>query len=174
MHRLFVCLWPPDEVRSVLESLHRKDQSGVRFVPPENWHVTLRFIGAADPAEVAAALDGARFEPTTVGLGPAVDVGGDGRTLFVAAAGADDLANEVVRTTGRLGDQPIRRRFRGHVTIARLKRPANMPRALGERVDATWQPEQVALVASRLRPDGARYETLAAWPVGATTPWDGR
>lgn len=173
MHRLFVCLWPPDEVRSVLESLHRKDQVGVRFVPPENWHVTLRFIGDADPHAVAAALDGAKFSPTTVRLGPAVDVG-SGRTLFVAATGADDLATEVVRTTGHLGDQPIRRRFLGHVTIARLKKRANMPRALGTRVEAAWRPAYVALVASRLHPDGARYETLDSWPIGSTTPPDTR
>jgi 2'-5' RNA ligase len=165
MSRLFVCLWPPDRARETLEGLHRKDQVGTRFVPPENWHVTLRFLGNADPNEVAAALGTAHFPTTTVRLGPAVDVGGE-RTLFVPAVGADDLAAEVVRVTRDLGDQPIRRTFRGHVTLARLKRRANMPRVLGELVDVAWTPDEVALVESTLRPDGARYDTLATWPIG--------
>jgi 2'-5' RNA ligase len=164
MSRLFVCLWPPEEVVAVLEELHRKDQVGARFVRPENWHVTLRFIGNADPNDVAAALDQAEFAATTVELGPAVDVGNE-RVLFVPASGADELAAEVVRVTRSLGDEPLRHRYLGHVTIARIKKRANMPRALGELVTAEWEPREVALVESRLHADGARYETLQTWPI---------
>ncbi len=165
MHRLFVCLWPPDHVGEALAGLHRKDQVGARFVRPENWHVTLRFVGAADPHAVAAALDTARFAPTAVRLAPSIDVGGQ-RTLFVPAAGADELAAEVVRATRGLGDQPIRPRFLGHLTIARLKKGANMPRVLGELIDVSWVPDEVALVESTLKADGARYRTLHTWPIG--------
>ena len=167
MSRLFVCLWPPEEVVSLLEELHRKDQVGARFVRPENWHVTLRFIGNADPNDVAAALDTAQWEPATVDLGPAVDVG-NGRVLFVPADGADALAAEVGRVTRHLGDEPIRPRFLGHVTLARLKKRANMPRALGALINASWIPREIALVESTLRPDGARYDTLATWSVEST------
>ena len=163
--RLFVALWPPDDVVERLEELHRKDQVGARFTRPGNWHVTLRFLGAADPNEVAAALDTAVLMATTVRLGPAVDIMNE-RVLYVPASGADDLAAEVVRVTRGLGDEPLRRRYLGHLTIARLKRRANMPRALGELIDASWQPSEIALVESRLHPDGARYETLQTWPIG--------
>lgn len=166
MSRLFVCLWPPQEVVSVLEELHRKDQVGARFVRPENWHVTLRFLGDADPNDVAAGLGDAQLGPTTIELGPAVDIGSE-RVLFVPARGADDLAAEVVRSTRGLGDEPIRARFLGHVTIARLKKRANMPRALGELVSASWRPSEIALVDSHLRPDGPRYDTLQTWPIPA-------
>ena len=63
MARLFVAVWPPEAVAAELTALHRKDQRGVRFVRPENWHITLRFLGDADPDEVIDALDG-----TTLGL----------------------------------------------------------------------------------------------------------
>jgi 2'-5' RNA ligase len=162
MSRLFVCLWLPDDVTEALAALHRKDQVGARFVPMEDWHVTLRFLGEADPNDVADRLDSASFRPTTAQLGPAVDVGNE-RTLFVPVRGVDELAAEVIRVTRDLGDEPIRRRFLGHVTIARIKKRANMPRALGERVEATWQPTEVALVESSLHPTGARYDTLATW-----------
>ena len=164
MSRLFVCLWPPEEVVSVLEELHRKDQVGARFVPPENWHVTLRFFGNADPNVVAAALDTTRLDTTTVDLGPAVDVG-NGRILFVPARGADDLAASVASSTRGLGDEPVRPRFLGHVTLARMKKRANMPRALGELVNASWSPSDIALVESNLRPDGPRYDTLQTWSI---------
>lgn len=164
MSRLFVALWPPDPVVATLEELHRKDQVGTRFVRPENWHVTLRFVGEADPNEVATALDSATFSATTVRLGPAVDIA-DQRTIFVPAGGADDLAAEVVRVTRGLGEQRVRRRFLGHVTLARMQKRANVPRVVGELVAADWRPDEVALVESRLRPDGARYDTLATWPV---------
>ena len=169
MSRLFVCLWPPDDVVGVLEELHRKDQVGARFVSPENWHVTMRFVGNADPNDVAAALDTAQFEAATLKLGPAVDVGSS-HVLFVPVAGADDLAGEVVRATRDLGNEPIRSRFRGHVTLARMQKRANIPRALGQLVSASWTPFDVALVESSLRPDGARYDTLATWPVPSPPP----
>ncbi|MEL6890614.1 MAG: RNA 2',3'-cyclic phosphodiesterase [Actinomycetota bacterium] len=164
MSRLFVCLWPPDHVIGALEELHRKDQVGARFVPPENWHVTLRFLGEADPNDVDAALATARFQAADISLGPAVDIGGE-RTLFVPVTGAAELAAETVRVTRELGDEPIRPRFLGHVTIARLRKRANMPRALGELVSGSWTATEVALVESSLHPDGARYETLSTHPA---------
>jgi 2'-5' RNA ligase len=45
MARLFIAVWPPDDVAAELSSIHRKDQRGVRFVEPETWHITLRFLG---------------------------------------------------------------------------------------------------------------------------------
>jgi RNA 2',3'-cyclic 3'-phosphodiesterase len=168
MSRVFVCLWLPDNVTEALESLHRKDQVGARFIAPESWHVTLRFLGEADPNDVAARLNTADFEATTAHLGPAIDVGNE-RTLFVPVTGVDQLAAEVVRVTRDLGDERIRSHYLGHVTIARLKKRANVPRALGALVSAAWQPSEVALVESSLRADGARYDTLATWPI-TTSP----
>jgi 2'-5' RNA ligase len=167
--RLFVALWPPDHVVRRLETLHRKDQRGVRFVDPDRWHVTLRFLGDADPDEVGDALDGGRFATATVDLGPGVDLLGD-RLVVVPARGADPLAAEVARVTRGLGSEPLRPRFRGHVTLARLQRRAQLPRILGHHVEASWVPTELALVASTLRPDHVRYETIARWPV----PTDGQ
>ncbi|MFK8026089.1 MAG: RNA 2',3'-cyclic phosphodiesterase [Ilumatobacter sp.] len=165
MSRLFVCLWPPHDVVARLEEVHRKDQVGARFVPPENWHVTLRFLGEADPNDVACALDDARFATTTVELGPAIDVLTE-RVLIVPATGTEALAAEVARVTAELGTEAVRKRHLGHITIARMRKRANVPRALGELFDAAWEPTEVALVESTLRPDGARYETLQTWPIG--------
>ncbi|MEM8746248.1 MAG: RNA 2',3'-cyclic phosphodiesterase [Actinomycetota bacterium] len=164
MARLWVGIWPPDWVVERLSELHRKDQVGARFVPPQNWHVTLRFLGDADPSAVDVALRSADLRAASVRLGPAVDLLGE-KMLVLPAAGVDDLAASVVGATRVLGTEPIRRRFVGHLTLARLKRRANMPRALGELFSAEWRVDSVALVESTLRPDGARYETLAEYPT---------
>ena len=78
--------------------------------------------------------------------------------------GLDALAAAVGAATAELGERP-RRRFVGHLTLARLHRRAAMPEVLGALVDGAFDVTAVALVQSRLHPDGARYETLATWPT---------
>lgn len=164
MTRLFIAVWPPDEVVEELRALPRKDQRGVRFVEPERWHVTLRFLGEADPMQLSAALDGCVLAPATARLGPGVDVLGE-RSLVIPVGGLDELAADVRNLTAHLGE-PARQRFTGHLTLARLKHYASMPRALGMSLSAEFDVVEVALVESRLHADGARYETVDAWRVG--------
>ena len=168
MARLFFAVWPPDEVVDELTALRRKDQRGVRFVRPENWHITLRFLGETEPGRAIHAMNRWRCAPTQVTLGPAVDVLA-GRMLVIPAAGLDGVADEVTKRTRTIGERP-RRRFVGHLTVARLKSDAlkpdaPLPSTLGARFDATFVADEVALVESRLEPDGARYETLETWPL---------
>ena len=162
--RLFLAAWPTDEVVEELSGLRRKDQRGVRFVPAENWHVTLRFFGEADPSEVVAAMDPVDLAGATARLGPAVDVLPP-RMLVVPVAGLDDMAATIARATASIGEAP-RKRFVGHLTIARVKANVPMPQTLGEFVSAEFDVDEVALVQSRLGSDGARYETLYTWRLG--------
>lgn len=57
MPRLFLAVRPPEDVVAELMSLRRKDQRGVRFVRPEQWHVTLRFLGEADIDDVEHTME---------------------------------------------------------------------------------------------------------------------
>ncbi len=163
--RLFVAVWPPEEVVEELMGLRRKDQRGVRFVRPENWHVTLRFLGDCRADDVAAALDGVVLAPTRATLGPAVDVL-DERVLVVPVDGLDAIAAEVIERTRDIGDPAPKRRFLGHLTIARVKPRVAMPTTLGASVHAEFDVDEIALVHSRLDPAGARYEIMCTWPVG--------
>jgi 2'-5' RNA ligase len=165
MARLFIAVWPPDDVVETLSELRRKDQRGVRFVPPDNWHITLRFLGEADHGAVAATLDRTTLPAASVTLGPAVDVLAE-RALIVPAQGLDGLARVVAECTAHLGEPP-RKRFNGHLTLARVKPHASMPTTLGAIVHAEFDVHEVALVQSRLDPDGARYTTIASWPTTA-------
>jgi 2'-5' RNA ligase len=165
MARLFLAVWPSEDVVEELRTLRRKDQRGVRFVDPDRWHVTLRFLGEADPDDAIAAMDDAALPPATARFGPAVDVVGE-RSLVIPVSGVDELAAAVGRATARVGDPLPRRRLVGHLTLARIKPPAPMPEALGALVQAEMEVDEVALVRSRLEPDRARYDTLTTWPCG--------
>ena len=164
MSRLFIAVWPPEEVVAELTTLRRKDQRGVRFVHPDNWHITLRFLGDVDRRDVIDALDGISFRPAHARLGPAIDVISE-RALVVPVHGLDALVERVNELTGHIGEPP-RKRFLGHLTVARVKSHVPMPTALGELVSAAFDVDEIALVQSRLEPSGARYETVETWPVG--------
>ena len=71
--RLFLAVWPPAPVVERLRSLPRPDEPGVRWVPPTNWHVTVRFFGDAEPSDVLASLadDDAPCRDRGVGSGRA-------------------------------------------------------------------------------------------------------
>jgi 2'-5' RNA ligase len=161
--RLFIAVWPPEDVISELTFLRRKDQRGVRFVHPEDSHVTLRFFGEADADEVIEALAGVTFPPARAHLGPAVDVISE-RALVIPVDGLDALAETVTQRTSRIGE-PARKRFVGHLTIARVKPRFPMPSTLGSLVSAQFGVEAIALVQSRLHTAGARYETIETWSV---------
>lgn len=161
VERLFVAVWPTAEAIEELRALPRKDRHGVRFVDPDAWHITLRFLGDADIDEVGAALDEFDAVESIVRLGPGVDLLG-GRNLVVPASGLDDLAAEVRMCTADLGEPEVRP-FLGHLTIARVKPRAELPPAMGAFVDASFVADEIALVSSRLHPDGARYTTIDTW-----------
>lgn len=169
--RLFVAVWPDAGAAEALRLLHRKDQPGVRFVPEENWHITLRFLGQADSRPVTEALAGVRVEPVEVFLGPVVELLSD-HSVIVPAGGLQPWATAVNRVTGGLGEAPIRRRFVGHVTLARLsgrarRHQVQLPGVVGTPVAAAFVARQFSLVASHLRPEGARYEVLERFEAGA-------
>jgi len=161
--RLFVAVWPSDDAVEELRALRRKDQRGVRFTTPEQWHVTLRFFGDADPDRVSTALDDAFLPQCTARLGPGVDVKGE-RTVLVPVEGVDPLAAAVAEVTASIGE-PVRPQFLGHLTLARLARGATPPPVVGSYVWAEWPVDEIALVRSRLGPEGSRYDTLATWPT---------
>jgi RNA 2',3'-cyclic 3'-phosphodiesterase len=166
--RLFIAVWPPAEVARQLTAMHRHDQRqvqrGVRFVRPENWHITLRFVGDADPDAVVDVLDGTAFASARARLGPAVEVMG-GHAIVVPVHGLDTLARQVAERTGQIGEPPGRQ-FVGHLTLARVKPDAAMPQVVGFSLSAEFDVEEIALVESRLEPQGVQYETIERWLVG--------
>jgi RNA 2',3'-cyclic 3'-phosphodiesterase len=167
--RLFVAVHPPRDVLDLVADLPRPDRSGVRWTTRDQWHVTLRFLGEVpSPDPVAAALARAvePLAPVEAVLGPAVTALGP-EVVCIPVAGLGDLAAAVAAATAPFGQPPPERRFRGHLTVARLRRRSGPARPLtGAPIAASWTVTAADLVRSHLGSAGARYEVLATAPLG--------
>lgn len=177
--RLFVAVWPDDETRRRLAGLQLElgRSKGLRFVGPERWHVTLRFLGemhddAVGPIADALIACTAGFPgPLECRLGPGTGWFTGVRVLHLPAAGLDRLA-EAVRTASLpfvpepAAPEPA---FNGHLTLARSKGRRLGVAALGEMAnipfEAAFPVTSVDLVSSRPSPQGHRYATVARAPL---------
>jgi 2'-5' RNA ligase len=163
VNRLFVAVWPPDEVLDGVEELQRPVEAGGRWARRDQWHVTLRFLGDAEPDDVAGALSALRHPPVEAVVGPEVARLGRG-VVQLPVSGLESLAEEVLELTRSLGRPPDDRPFRGHLTLARIagKPPKGV---LRQPFSARFAVDEVHLVASHLGGDAARYQTLATVPL---------
>lgn len=125
--RLFVGLDLPFELREALSRLDRT-LPGARWIPPENYHLTLRFLGETpNPVaeEVDHALSAVRargFALELAGTG-VFERGGRAGTLWVGVTrepALEHLQSKVETAVQRAGIPAERRRFQPHVAIARV------------------------------------------------------
>lgn len=126
--RLFVALALPETIRWQLRLLCG-GLPGARWVPPENFHLTLRFIGEADGAEfhdIDAALAGIRAPRFTVSFAGVGHFGSAGKLRSIWA-GVDKqpalthLRDKIESAVVRAGSEPNGQKFHPHVTLARSK-----------------------------------------------------
>lgn len=168
MNRLFVAVWPPALLSEQLRTLDRPSRPGLRWTTPDQWHVTLRFLGdmpapeedvlRAGLGQVAARVPA--FEATA---GPRPRLLGPAWVLPVT--GLDRLAGTVGDATRDLGQLPSHRGYQGHLTLARA-RQRNLLRGLPDQaVGGAWTVADVTLVRSHLGSQGARYDVIGRWPL---------
>jgi 2'-5' RNA ligase len=131
--RLFVGLNLPWALRQRLSML-ASGLAGARWVPPENYHITLRFIGetpshrAEDIDSALACLRARGFALTLAGIGT-FQRGGRTTALWAGVERSPPLEllqAKVETALQRAGLEPERRRFVPHVCLARLD---NVPEA---------------------------------------------
>lgn len=125
--RLFVALDLPWEVKEELSELSC-NLPGARWVPEDNFHLTLRFIGEANRLQAEeidmalSALRGRGFTFSLSGLGW-FEKNGRVNTLYAGVERNEHLArlqSKVETALHRVGLAPDKRRFTPHVTLARM------------------------------------------------------
>lgn len=174
--RLFIALDLPPDIRAALCSVQDRMPNGVRPVPEDNLHLTMAFLDD-QPDEAAEAihdgLETLRAPKLDLGLGGVAIYGGHkGQALALEAEGEAPLHEFHDRIRARLrgaGVQLERRRFRPHVTLARMPGRVDPGPALGTLAYAAIRPFTVhsfGLYQSSLHRDGAIYEPLATYPLG--------
>lgn len=177
MPRLFTGLEIPPAVAAELAAC-RGGLGGARWVEPANYHITLRFIGDVDDAtarDLIGALSEARArDPIPVTLdGLAAFGGGKPRSVHARAKATPELADlhaEQERLVTRIGLEPEGRKFKPHMTLARLKgaSAADVARWLAERPfpPLSFTAGRVVLYSSRASVGGGPYVIEAAYPFG--------
>ena len=131
MIRLFVALELPAELRTQMAMLAGGIQ-GAKWVPPQNYHLTLRFIGEVESwraEEVDDALANIRARPFELALTGAglFEKAGRVQAIYVAAERNQSLGLlqcKIETALQRIGLPPERKRFAPHVTLARTDRAA--------------------------------------------------
>jgi RNA 2',3'-cyclic 3'-phosphodiesterase len=190
--RLFASLAIPDEIRDELHAWWEAANAGFspaewRDVPPRNWHLTLAFYGDVDGREtddLAEALgECARghapmtlrtrgfgafpnpMRPRVLWAGIEDEPGSEGSLIRLARCCR--LAGRATVRKRSARDEP----FRGHVTLARASQSAlpigaEAMQAMPEVPFMSWTVGTLLLMQSILRPEGAQYRILEAFPLG--------
>jgi len=179
--RLFVALPLPEDLQDRLAAL-AEPLPGVRWLPPENLHVTLRFIGDVEghqAREIDAEL--ARVEmPAFPAAMRGIECHGNGgkaRMLWVGIESDGALATlqgRVEAALRRAGFPSEGRKFRPHVTLARIKsNPGTRMQGFLSRNglfrSAPFQADRFVLYSSLLTPEGARYTPEASFPLSRSS-----
>jgi 2'-5' RNA ligase len=158
--------------------------SGVRWVPMENMHLTLKFLGDVSPPNVEMLCQMLHaeaelfhcFELRLSGLGSFPNLKRP-RVLYIgiqAPATLEALQRGIDSASRRLGYESEERGFSPHLTIGRVKQNANgteqqaIRRALEEtRIDllGTARVDSVQLYKSDLQPTGSVYSRLYSAPL---------
>ena len=176
--RLFVGVPLPAEVRKSLANLC-SGVPGARWVDTGTIHITLRFIGEVDAIQaedIDAALSDVRQPAFELALG-GVGCFASGRKVRAVWAGvvkSDGLAHlrdKVESAIVRAGFEPERRKFRPHVTLARFRnttsaRVAPYLETHNAFAAGPFPVDRFDLLRSHLSHAGARYQTIADYPLG--------
>ena len=166
--RLFFALWPPAETARLLAAWARDTQqlTGGRATDETKIHLTLAFLGEADPAKAMRAALGVAGrahelpiekshywrENSIVWVGPR-------ETPEALKALHSRLASELEREGFALERRP----FAAHITLVRKAHAATLP-AIPQ---VQWPVREFLLVRSALSPRGATYEPLERFTLSA-------
>ena len=171
MHRLFIALRPPREVRdALLDAMDGVD--GARWQSDDQLHLTLRFAGelegpqAEDLADALGRVAAPPFDLALRGVGH-FERKGMPHALWAGAAPSEALEvlqRRIERACRSAGLPPETRKFTPHVTLARLNRSSGPIGGWLARhallAPGPWRVRSFALYLSRLTPAGSEYERI--------------
>ena len=190
MLRAFIAIEIPDEIQEAIFQKTAKirlnlDRSIVRWVPTQNVHLTLKFLGDISPANLEILMqmlkpEVGQHQPFTI------DIGGLGsfpnprraRVIWIgiqAPAGLDSLQRSIDTAAARLGYAIEARSFSPHLTIGRVNRHISSTEQQQIRIAleetqvgslGAARVEAVTLFRSDLQPNGAVYTPLFTTPLG--------
>ncbi|MFQ5522837.1 MAG: RNA 2',3'-cyclic phosphodiesterase [Acidimicrobiia bacterium] len=173
--RIFAAVPLPPEVRLALEQTLEGLEIPGKLVPPENWHLTLRFLGSVDEVAYERFLSwltraeerhafpvhldhiGAFPKPKRATV---VWVGLDRGVEDLSTLNA--VAEEAAQAAGLPGEE---RPYHPHLTLARVRPPQDVTGLTATELDLGWMVNRVVVFRSRLGRGGPRYEPLETFEL---------
>ncbi len=180
MMRLFVGLEIPDLLRKKL-ALLKGGIPGARWLEPENYHITITFIGDVEETladQIALSLSSASagtgtFPLTVKGMG-VFEEGHHPRTLWAGVEPAEALSAlkaKVDKALRQAGVEVENRRYIPHVTLARFRRAEKDK--VGQFImdnnlfhEPPFEIGEFVLFQSHVSGEGSHYVPLGRYPLG--------
>lgn len=171
-----------DALAGGAETLARRAQQAglaMKWVAPARYHVTVKYLGWCRADAVGAVVDAVRraaqpvapFKLVTARLGAFPS----SAKATVVWAGVEEtpalsaLAAAVDAQVGALGFAREARRFHPHVTIGRLREPADVSSVvlpLAEQAFSETRVEEIVVFESATKTDGSEYPIVATIALG--------
>lgn len=178
--RLFIALPLPDAIKASLHTCQSQlkehlDNPSIRWIPPEQWHITLVFLGTVASEKrpliefaMAQAMHKSKaFELAISHLGTFPSL----QRPSVLWLGLEGQTEKLQQLHHRLRQhlstlfRSEERSFKAHITLARLKQ-SGMGKEVMKAIAATpapqqsWQTTEIRLYSSLLKPSGSEYTAL--------------
>lgn len=179
--RAFIAIELAQEIKDYLRQLEsdfKKTAADVKWVEPQNIHLTLKFLGEQDSKRIKAikeildklANEKSRYNIELSHLGgfPKLETL---RVIWIGLSAGDretkELAAGLEERTCRLGIPKEKREFSSHITIGRVRSPLNREKLVAAIKNCAipegklkFQVEDIALFKSTLTPQGPIYEAI--------------
>lgn len=174
--RTFIAAEIPNDVKQVIGNYIDSIQGSfkdVKWVSPENLHLTIKFLGEVKESNLKSLNDcvaevSSDFSPFIMGLS---NIGffpshNNLRVIWIGAdGGADnllDIFQELENCLEKLGFDREARTFSSHLTIGRVKRYKRIrrPEDLPEFNTVNFDVKSLSVIKSTLTPQGPIYEKL--------------
>ena len=186
MIRAFLAIELPEALRVGLAQVQeelKRSRADVRWVAPGNIHLTLKFFGNVPDDEIDTLAQAAReaaaetaplqLQATGAGAFPSPNAP---RVVWLGLGGdlvpLTQLFYRLEKAFAALGYPPEGRAFNPHLTLGRVKSPANreqLARLLAKLPPVDWPPfevKELILFQSVLSPQGSKYTPLQVIPLG--------
>ncbi len=183
--RTFIAIELPDNIIDAIGNMQKKiGRYGLkmRWIRPENIHITLKFLGDIDPEmiqsiESCLKKTGKENNPIQllsrgIGVFPGLK---RPRVLWAGIDGDTDILKKLQQSLDDLlstiGIAKEKRPFKGHLTIGRFKGQADSKKLISViKTFSTFETdpffaEALTLYQSNLKPSGAVYSKLAVIPL---------
>lgn len=174
--RLFIAIEIPDDIKNELTGLQNNDNK-IRWVPKEQMHLTLKFVGQLDQNQaemLKSELRSIRFNPFELkleGVGFFPEKGAP-RVYWTGVSRNDSLfeLQEMVEVAAvSAGAEKEKHSYKPHVTLGRVKNDkiekSELKSAGADYESRIFRVQNFTLFESRLSPKGAIHNVVAEYPL---------